>query len=1215
MPGKPSLVNQYSGNLTRRTFLVDLLLAGGLVLGSTAAVGKPNREPKKKTAQPAGRRMESPKAHLQIQIGHSDWVFFAAWSPDDQVVATASGDGTAALWHVETGRVLRVLRHGGRVFSAAWSPDGQTLATMGERNCRLWEAISGKQLAEFPGHHGSLSSDALRLATADDNHTLFLWDCDSGKKIREWAGHSDEVTALSWSPDGRTLASSSTDGTVRLWHLLKGKQNKVLSGHTGAVNCVEWSPDGRTLATASFDRTARLWDAATGHPLKSLVGHSKQVWTAAWSPDGHILATASDDHTARLWEVRTGVARQKLVGHTGKLLWASWSPDGQTIATGSYDKTARLWDASTGKQHRLLEGHSTRVSWGTWSHDGLFFATPSGYGARLWEVASAKRTQVLEGRAPLWLRGAQWSPNGCILATAGSDNAICLWDVSTGRLQFLLAGHTERLTWICWSPDGQTLATASEDRTARLWDVASGKEMYVLAGHNGRILSASWSPDGQALATASEDKTARLWDATTGKLQYVLQHGRLITGVQMGAVTNATWSPDGRTLATACEDQTARLWDVATGRLVRTLVGHSDWVWSAEWSPNGRTLLTCSDDKTARLWDPDSGKELRVLTGHTDKVELASWSPDGKRVVTATYDWRPPSAGSDMSVRLWDSSSGVELHKLAGHDGFVLWAAWSPDGRTLATAGSDKTVRLWDVSTGTELQRLAGHTGSVLSVSWSPDGRILVTSSSDVTTRLWDAASGTELAALASFKDGWVTVSPTGFFDGALQGLKHMHWVVGLSPFDLEQFFTEFYQPGLLKDVLEQRKPIQEILMGRRDPRASLGILRKDRRPVLVTLGSIPLRYDRRKLDFTLTLQDSGPDLSHKQSCGIKDVRVFRNGILAWRSPAGQAVRPGTISLSIPVVAGQNTITAYAFNRDNVKCRDVTAVILGAESLRRQGQAWILAIGIDQYSDPRYNLNYAGADARELSKSLAGNLPLPERDKNIRVTTLLDHRATRQGILEALGQIAKQALPEDIVIVTYAGHGMNHMGHFYLLPHDLGPAESDAGLANHGISDVDLGHIFTGLNAAHVVLILDACHSGQALESEEWRVGPMNARGLPQLAWEKGMDILTASQSNETAKELSRVGHGLLTYALLEAFKLSGEALSARRWLDLGASQVQQLLAQDQQVKGQVGQVARGVKLYATGPDRLLLIQTPRVFHAREDTPDWMISGSQGTSK
>ncbi len=88
-----------------------------------------------------------------------------------------------------------------------------------------------------------------------------------------------------------------------------------------------------------------------------------------------------------------------------------------------------------------------------------------------------------------------------------------------------------------------------------------------------------------------------------------------------------------------------------------------------------------------------------------------------------------------------------------------------------------------------------------------------------------------------------------------------------------------------------------------------------------------------------------------------------------------------------------------------------------------------------------------------------------------------------------------------------------------------------------------------GLDAGHLLLIIDACNSGQALEAEEKRRGPMNSKGLAQLAYEKGMYILTAAQSFQAALEAAQLGHGLLTYALVEeGLKTSSRRHAAKGW-------------------------------------------------------------------
>src|SRR4030095_5340619 len=102
---------------------------------------------------------------------------------------------------------------------------------------------------------------------------------------------------------------------------------------------------------------------------------------------------------------------------------------------------------------------------------------------------------------------------------------------------------------------------------------------------------------------------------------------------------------------------------------------------------------------------------------------------------------------------------------------------------------------------------------------------------------------------------------------------------------------------------------------------------------------------------------------------------------------------------------------------------------------------------------------------------------------------------------------------EDAVIVFFAGHGTAQAQRFYLIPHDLGYSGSrteldEAGLKtilSHSVSDLELEQACEGIDAGHLLMVIDACNSGQALEAAEKRRGPMNSKGLAQLAYEKGM--------------------------------------------------------------------------------------------------------------
>lgn len=1052
---------------------------------------------------------------------------------------------------------------------------------------------------------------------------LFAPELSSAQKpeLVVQTGHSGKLTSLAFSPDGKTLASSSGDDTIKFWNFATGEQLRTIEGADGLL---AFGPEGKIIVSGNIVGLA-VWDVSSGAKVRDLNFHVNAV---ALSPNGRIIAGNNI-----LWDSSTG-ARLRMLDPTAHFESAAFSPDGKLLASGAWEGTVKLWDVSTGAELRSIETGIAHVLCVAFSPNGKLIAGAGVDGPiKLWDVSTGAELRRIESGRPS-VNSVAFSPDGKILASGGRENGVKLWDVSTGAGLAALDGH---FSPVAFSPDGRILASGSVDSTIKLWDLTTRSDVGALKGHSEFVRSAAFSNDGKTLAAGSGDGTVRLWDVSTGALRTLKGHSRDVWSV--------AFSPEGKVLASGSVDGTVKLWEVSTARELRSLNqvhDRPDAVELVVFSPDGKILASGSlYSGTLKLWDVEKGAELQTLRGSGSAIafspdsktlafgqggtvrlwnistgadlpplkihsrgliESLAFSPDGKTLASASVD----TGDIERTVKLWDFSSGAELRTLKGLSAQSI--AFSGDGRMLAGGSWNGILALWDVQSGTKLRTLTGGYAYVKSIAFSPNNEYLVVGSSDSTLKIWDIGSGNQLATLIPLdQSDSLVVTPDGLFDGPPAAWNRILWRFNNNSFDhapTEAFFNDFYYPGLLTDVFAGKRPNAPSELSQRD--------RRQPQLRLAVAGS--------KANAIFTLRSVQVQIDVVEAlAGAQDVRLFRNGSLVkvWRGDVLKGQSSVRLEAKVPIVAGENKLTAYAFNHDNIKSSDATLTVTGADTLKRQGTAYILAVGVNKYSNPQYNLKYAVADAQDFSAELKRQQELLRRYAKVEIVSLSDTEATKANIIQKLAQLATRVQPEDAVIIYFAGHGTAHGKQFYLIPHDLGYKGArenlnEAGLQTilaHSISDRELEKLFQGIDAGQLLLVIDACNSGQALEAEEKRRGPMNSKGLAQLAYEKGMYVLTAAQSYQAAQEAAKFGHGFLTYALVEDGLKQGKAdrepkdraINLREWLNYATEQVPRMQEEN------MLDALRGRSRYlnfvgdGSGPkDTKSNVQRPRIFYRRE---------------
>ena len=293
---------------------------------------------------------------------------------------------------------------------------------------------------------------------------------------------------------------------------------------------------------------------------------------------------------------------------------------------------------------------------------------------------------------------------------------------------------------------------------------------------------------------------------------------------------------------------------------------------------------------------------------------------------------------------------------------------------------------------------------------------------------------------------------------------------------------------------------------------------------------------------------------------------------------------------------------------------------------------WALVVGIGEFADTHISkLRYTAKDARDLSAALVdpniGRFP-PEH-----VHTLLNGKATLQGIRDEIAWLREQAKPEDLVLIYIASHGspktldLAGMGLSYIVTHDT----TLNLLYARSYPMVDLvQQVNRDLLARRVVLLLDACHSGSAVTPNTVRAaqrslqaeGPESVnQSFAQLRTTVGRAVMVSSRAEETSWENEALdggkGNGYFTRFLIEAlqqkqglsplnevFTYVHDKVSAQVMSDLQKHQTPMFQAAEQG-----GGIVVGVAPKADAAERS--VQTPKTVVARAEQRRVVLPGSK----
>lgn len=898
-----------------------------------------------------------------------------------------------------------------------------------------------------------------------------------------------------------------------------------------------------------FTLFAVVSPAQTPVLLPNTDGHTGIIRSIAYLD--HAIVSVSEDRSLRWWDSKTGELLEKNylnagAGANGALYALESSPNQEFIVAGGYtrpDESGKLYVIDTEQRQRLqtLEAHRGSIN------------------------------------------AIAISPDGSWMATGGNDEKVLLWNIN-GDMKVSEAGSIEvgsAINDLSFAYDRLALAIATEDKDIHLIELEASDRLLntvskqLISRHLLPVNRVLFSQDGKYLVSGGQDEMVFLY-SSSGKFKRKIDR-------MDNEVTSISISADTKMLVVSTKNTGRSVsYSLPDAKPFAEFLDHDNTVYSTEFNPNvedGNYVVASSGGSSNEIvfWNAINGSTLRTLDGGGSFVRNIDMDGSGNLYISQQsgakqFDYQfniynqQLSGLPDKLLESTDKSrllptpflfqSGKTKIKVSEEkDGRILSYCWLGDSSVVL--GNDFSMKLYD-RTGKEYKTFSGHTGGVRSIVASQD--FLVSGGEDEIIHIWNLKdTGNVLKPFASLyissEQDWVIWTSEGYYTSGGNGAGLFGWLAGYDDkgyqqlYNGDQFFSILYRPEEVQESLNTLTPVSRIIERKGE---SVFQLTKIHRPT-VSLFERPYTLDDNQRAFILTRSESGY-LSNQSNVtieatvydggsGIFEISIFQNSkLIITQNKIELNDSQVRVSYDVDLVPGLNEFKIIATNLQKIESKPDLIQINYTGEANAIADLYVLNVGINSYRNTAYNLNYAYSDARAFAKTVQKNATGIFRE--VYLYDVYNEEATKQNIISKFAEIVQKAKAQDVFIFYYAGHGtVNTEGpdeSYYLVPHDVTQLYGNSTeLENRAISSMELRNLLADVNAQKQLVLLDACHSGGAVEYFAKR-GTPEEKAIVQLARSSGTVLLSASGTQQYAVEFDELGHGVFTYSLIEA--LSGKA-------------------------------------------------------------------------
>lgn len=554
------------------------------------------------------------KANIDDRVilkGHNGTITSVAFSPNGNLLASASCDNIICVWDVHTGKHLFKL-------------DRPSMLS-GKFRFDVLDGLVDEM--DYKGFNSlDFSPDGNLLVSAGKDSTIYVWDLSKREcltKIYNYDIHYG-VNCVVFTLDGKAIISGGEYlneeheyiPAFSVWDPLTG--NHLLDVDTqGDIYDINISNDGTKIATASYN-CLNIWDSKTFRnikrveiaPPKDYLGVSKCVF----SPNGELIASASN-YVICIWKVSTGKKIATFEIPNGEIKSAVFSPDGRHIFIGTKGGGISTCDINTGKCHPLLNGYTATVNAISLCpiNNHIVFGGDDNT-IKLMDIYSDK--SVLSCKIPQ----IQTKDSQALLTIQdkyqlfiGENGALNIIDARVGKIvKSLFVDKSEKK---CYNTCHSLEASYNVDNNDIMIDNHSTRVCYGLANiFPTEICHMAISPDTSSIMYWSFNQNICVVKDLNNLEEYVLKnHIKNKDRYFVPIISVAEQS-------------------------IQLLYGHSECVTCAAYSPDGHYVVSSSEDNTIRIWDVQTGKCIQVYNNNDELMSYVDFTPDGKYIISISFN-------------------------------------------------------------------------------------------------------------------------------------------------------------------------------------------------------------------------------------------------------------------------------------------------------------------------------------------------------------------------------------------------------------------------------------------------------------------------------------------------------------------------------------------------------------------------------------------------